>query len=153
MKRILLFLFIFSSVQLFAQITFRTGDSGLDAELTIMNKDANNDLKTFKSTLVSDTKLSLDKIDGFLKIMEPAEVWLASKIATITNVSVDKVVKSYEVNKDKGWGAIAKDMGIKPGSAEFHELKNMTKNKNSKSAGKGNSHSNGKGNSGGKGKK
>jgi hypothetical protein len=26
-------------------------------------------------------------------------------------------------NKGKGWGVIAKNLGIKPGSAEFHALK------------------------------
>jgi hypothetical protein len=36
----------------------------------------------------------------------------------------EKVVTVYQAGKGKGWGAIAKDLGIKPGSAEFHALKN-----------------------------
>ena len=36
----------------------------------------------------------------------------------------DRVMAVYTPNKKKGWGAIAKELGIKPGSAEFHALKN-----------------------------
>jgi len=34
--------------------------------------------------------------------------------------------------KTKGWVYIAKEMGIKPGSAEFHELINQSKGNSSK---------------------
>jgi hypothetical protein len=33
------------------------------------------------------------------------------------------VVEKYRNNKGKGWGALAKSLGIKPGSEEFHALK------------------------------
>lgn len=133
MKRILFAFFILASTQLSAQISFKTGDSGMDAELNIINKDANSDLKTFKAELSAKNGLTISVIDSYLKIMQPAEVWLATKIAEIIKKPVDTVVSSYKVNKDKGWGEIAKDLGIKPGSAEFHELKAMTKKKNGKS--------------------
>jgi hypothetical protein len=32
-------------------------------------------------------------------------------------------MKEYQVHKGKGWGVIAKNLGIKPGSKEFHALK------------------------------
>jgi hypothetical protein len=34
------------------------------------------------------------------------------------------VLKEYKTSKGKGWGVIAKSLGIKPGSAEFQALKN-----------------------------
>jgi hypothetical protein len=37
---------------------------------------------------------------------------------------VSEVVGLY--SEKKGWGAVAKDLGIKPGSEEFHELKANT---------------------------
>ena len=46
-------------------------------------------------------------------------VWLASSMKKPLSV----VVKEYEVNKDKGWGVMAKNLGIKPGSDAFHSLK------------------------------
>jgi hypothetical protein len=36
------------------------------------------------------------------------------------------VMKEYDVNKDKGWGVMAKNLGIKPGSEAFHSLKQDT---------------------------
>jgi hypothetical protein len=33
------------------------------------------------------------------------------------------VVDVYKKNRGKGWGVIAKSLGIKPGSPEFHALK------------------------------
>jgi hypothetical protein len=46
-------------------------------------------------------------------------VWLASSMKKPLSV----VVKEYEVNKDKGWGLMAKNLGINPGSEAFHSLK------------------------------
>ena len=64
------------------------------------------------------------------------------------------MVEVYKSNKSKGWGAIAKEMGIKPGSAEFHAMKKSMKSKGgskSNSNGKSNSNDDNKGK--GKGKK
>lgn len=58
---------------------------------------------------------------------------------------VDEAADAYEREKGKGRGAITKEAGIKPGSAEFHELKANSKSdfyedskrKKGKSEGKG----------------
>jgi hypothetical protein len=49
-------------------------------------------------------------------------VWLASSMKKPLSV----VVNEYGVNKDKGWGVVAKNLGIKPGSDAFHSLKKDT---------------------------
>ena len=36
---------------------------------------------------------------------------------------VDFVLDKYKAGKGKGWGALAISLGIKPGSKEFHALK------------------------------
>ena len=36
---------------------------------------------------------------------------------------VDYVLNKYRTEKNKGWGVMAKSLGIKPGSKEFHALK------------------------------
>ena len=132
-----------------AQIQFKTGDAELEIKLNEVNKEAKADINLFTSDLNKSTGLAIDKIKDLLKKLQPAEIVLAEDISIITNKPIDTVIKSYEANKDAGWGKVAKDMGIKPGSAEFHALKGKVKGK---SKGKGN----GKGNSGhakGKGKK
>jgi hypothetical protein len=69
------------------------------------------------------------------------------RLGEISSRPVDYVLNKYKAKKSKGWGALAKSLGIKPGSKEFHSLKQggdidhyTHKNKNykkSKSKGKG----------------
>jgi hypothetical protein len=35
----------------------------------------------------------------------------------------ERILQTYNTNRGRGWGVIAKELGIKPGSAEFHALK------------------------------
>ena len=71
--------------------------------------------------------------------------FLSCEISKVSNKSIAEVERSYSSNKNKGWGAIAKDLGIKPGSSEFHTLKSNGKSNASKSKNKGKGNSQGKG--------
>jgi hypothetical protein len=46
------------------------------------------------------------------------------QIGRWTGLSRDRIMHEYRAKKGQGWGVIAKDLGIKPGSAQFHALKN-----------------------------
>jgi hypothetical protein len=123
-----------------AQVQYNTGDAELDSDLSSINADANLDFGAFKTNLALSYDISENKID-YLSIsvkMEPAEIYFALELSKISRQSIDQVVGIYEVNKDKGWGSIAKELGIKPGSPEFHNLKENTKNKGAKGKGKNN---------------
>ncbi|PCJ28329.1 MAG: hypothetical protein COA97_01470 [Flavobacteriales bacterium] len=154
MKKILLLpalLLLISNIS-FAQLSFKTGSVELDKDMATINADAKLNIKGFTIDLSVSHSIPIPKIKELLKIMEPAEIILAKNISIIINKPMDDVVASYKINKDKGWGQIAKEMGIKPGSPEFHALKGKTKekgNSNSKSKGKGKK----KGKKKGKGKK
>lgn len=128
----------------FAQIDFKTGDASLETELNLINKEAKNDLGAFKTQLSTNYQITIPKLDNLLDFMQPAEIELSLRIGKIANVSIDRVVESYRTNKDKGWGVIAKEMGIKPGSAEFHALKGKPKKNKNHPTGKGNSKGKGK---------
>jgi hypothetical protein len=149
MKTILFGLLVLINTMAFGQINLRTGDATLEAELNEANKQALKDLPSFKLNVSREYSVATPKIEGFLKIMKPAELILAFRISSIVRKPIDSVVESYRVNKTKGWGFIAKEMGIKPGSPEFHALKGKGKSTGKPSNGNGNSH----GNSNGKGKK
>jgi hypothetical protein len=56
--------------------------------------------------------------------MVTADVYMAPEVAKISGKPIVEVVQSYKSNKGKGWGVIAKNLGIKPGSKEFKVLKN-----------------------------
>jgi hypothetical protein len=45
------------------------------------------------------------------------------QLGRMSNKPPDTVLHTYQTSRDKGWGAIAKELGIKPGSPEFHALK------------------------------
>ena len=139
-KVIILFLTVFLSVISNAQVSFNTGNAEFDSDLGKINADAKLDFGAFKTNLVLSYDISDKKIDH-LSIsvkMEPAEIYLALELTKLSGKSIDQVVEIYEVNKDKGWGFIAKELGIKPGSPEFHKLKEDTKNKGAKGKSKSN---------------
>lgn len=52
-----------------------------------------------------------------------ADVFLATALARATNRPVLGVAEQYKKNQGRGWGVVAKEMGVKPGSPAFHELK------------------------------
>jgi hypothetical protein len=147
---------LFVSTLSYGQISFNTGSAELDADLNIINSDAKADLPSFKASLSAEFSVSTKKVDYMLSLnMAPGDVYVSLSISNIGGKSIDDVIDCYKTNKSKGWGYIAKEMGIKPGSPEFHALKGKGKNKSSKgksgNSGKGNS--NGKGNNGKGGKK
>ena len=53
----------------------------------------------------------------------PGDVYMACSIASIIGRPCRYVVDYYDRDRGQGWGNIAKQMGIKPGSPEFHRLK------------------------------
>lgn len=54
----------------------------------------------------------------------PADAYVCLRLGEMSHRPVDDVIQHYKSNKGKGWGAMAKQLGIKPGSEEFHALKN-----------------------------
>jgi hypothetical protein len=163
MKRV-----IFLAVMLVSGISFgqdyRSGDTELDASLKIVNTDASKDLASFKLSLTKTFNVPLPKVEACFKVgMNAGDAFMAFQISNIVRKPIEDVITVYSKSKSKGWGAMAKELGIKPGSAEFHALKGKAKDKSkgnsgAKSNGNGNGNGNGKskGNSGksnGKGKK
>lgn len=121
-----------------SQISFHTGDPQLEKELNTLNKEAKTNLERFKENVSVVYGLKKDRTQVLLnKKMEPAEIELLCRLSKVSGVQFDKVLQMRESNKNKGWGELAKDLGIKPGSPEFHALKGTPK-KNQNQA-KGNS--------------
>lgn len=53
----------------------------------------------------------------------PADAYMVLRLGEMSSKSTEHVLSKYSVNKSKGWGMLAKNLGIKPGSKEFHALK------------------------------
>ncbi len=140
MRKPVIFVFLlFLAVISNAQILYNTGNAEFDIDLNKINVNAKLDFEAFKTDINLSYNISEKKID-YLSVsvkMEPAEIYLALELSKISGKPVDDVIEIYKVHKNKGWGYIAKQLGIKPGSPEFHKLKENIKNKGSKGKNKG----------------
>ena len=103
----------------------RTGDSELDRSLKELNDGVQSNLRDFAKNLSRYYNVPEETVDWLLDSvgMTPADAYMATKVSKIANQPVEDVVNEYKANKGKGWGVIAKNLGIKPGSNEFQELK------------------------------
>jgi hypothetical protein len=96
----------------------------LDSFLGEINVTARADLGSFRADLSATFGVSSGEVTGLFEIFDsPADVYITLRIGEIAKVSIDRVVTEYRENKTQGWGLIAKNLGIKPGSPEFHALK------------------------------
>jgi len=107
----------------------KSGDNELDMDLNEMNVRAKADIKLFNTEIKAAYNVTDNTLDNlYVKYkMEPADVYMTLELGSITGKPVVEIANVYSVKKDKGWGVIAKELGIKPGSPEFHRLKNNAK--------------------------
>lgn len=141
LKKFLLALisFLFSVSFLFAEgvaVNYNgsTGDKSLDLELGNLNLSATADKDNFIKDMSATYNTSEATIKGMIETdrMEPADIFMSFEISRLSKKKVDDVVAEYKKSKARGWGFIAKQMGIKPGSPQFKELKAKAKAKNDK---------------------
>ena len=88
------------------------------------NIQAQADPSGFKARLATRFDLGDVQVRAVLSNFEnPADAYIMLRLGEMSGRPTDYVVEKYSYNKDKGWGALAKSLGIKPGSKEFHALK------------------------------
>ncbi len=138
-----------------------TGDVELNLMLGDLNIYARGDTENF----ITDLGVSYGVPEGEISVllskhhMEPSDVYMAVRLSNMTGRSLSHVAGMHRKTKGRGWGAIANSLGIKPGSKQFHALKDHGKMKHYKGKKhkgmKGMDHSKMKGSKhkGGKGKK
>jgi hypothetical protein len=96
----------------------------LDSFLGEIDVRASVDIGAFRADLSATFGVSSGEVDGLFEIFDrPADVYITLRIGELSHVPIKRVVDQYRGNKGQGWGVIAKNLGIKPGSAEFHALK------------------------------
>ena len=78
-------------------------------------------------------------------VERPADAYMVLRLAEMSAKPTDYVIKRYKAEKEKGWGALAKSLGIKPGSKEFHALKRGSDIYDDKDKGKSKAKDKGKG--------
>lgn len=115
-----------NSVANFPSFLPDTGDTSFDATLKELNTHALGDISGFVGTMSETFSVPVPKVEEMVRDMKipPGDVFMILNAAKITKEPFDFVLRKYQGRKDKGWGALAMDLGIKPGSPEFHALKN-----------------------------
>lgn len=117
---------IFLSSFLFAQemrVSFNTGDGDIDQYLQDVNSYGKAEFEFFKNDLSIKFGISTRDVDRYVytEKVRPGDLYYACALSSVTGKKVKDVLVLY--NNKKGWGAVAIDLGIKPGSREFHRLK------------------------------
>jgi hypothetical protein len=98
---------------------------GLDDFLANVNVQARVDLPGFSARISNQFGVPLPQVQAIVQtVREPADAFMVFQLGQMSGRSPERVMEVYGPGKGKGWGVIAKELGIKPGSAEFHALKN-----------------------------
>ena len=104
----------------------RTGDVWVDTWLDDINRYGGRYQQPFVDEMVRYYGAPRDLVTSLLleRDWEPGDVYYACAIAQVVGRPCRYVVDEWERDgRGEGWGALAQRMGIKPGSAEFHQLK------------------------------
>jgi hypothetical protein len=112
-------------VLLFSQVSFAPVVSASDFDwLNNLNIKAEADSSGFRVQLATrfrigdaDVKIVLDEMG------KKSDAYMVLRLGELSHRPIDEVMSVYNANRKKGWGVIAKKLGIKPGSREFHALK------------------------------
>ena len=112
--------------------------SDLDDFIKRVNVEAQADLGAFKVRLSTQFGVPVPKVEAIMaSVSTPGDAYMCFRVGQVASQPVDVVMKEYQVHKGQGWGVIAKNLGIKPGSKEFHDLKKGNLGSDDASAGKG----------------
>lgn len=134
MKRILfsalLVLFLCGGIVHAGDYNPMTGSAELNIMLGDLNLHVSGDTENFITSVSASYGVSTRDVRYQLEAgMHAGDVYMAARLSNMTDHSFSYVTKLYKKNKKHGWGHIAKSLGIKPGSKEFHALKDSSKMK------------------------
>jgi len=99
--------------------------ASLDSFLGSVNVQARADLPGFHAKVSAQFGVPVPQVEAVLaRVATPADAFMVFQLGQMAHRPPETVVHTYQAHKGKGWGVIAKELGIKPGSKEFHALKN-----------------------------
>ncbi len=103
----------------------RSGDVWVDSQLADVNRYGSRYRDPFIDEMVRYHDAPRDLVTELLvnRRWAPGDVYYACTIAQVIGRPCGYVADEWQQHHGEGWGAMAKRLGIKPGSAEFHRLK------------------------------
>lgn len=128
-----------------------SGDAWVDARLGDFNVSAAGNLDGFVDEVVVSYGAPRVLVREYVvdRRWPPGDVYYACALAHYSHRPCREVLDVWEHEHGQGWGAIAKRLGIKPGSSEFHAMKadlgkSKGRSKSNKQRGPGNGKGKGK---------
>ena len=89
------------------------------------NIKAEADPSGFRAKLETRFNIGGTEVNAVLSTVDdPADAYIVLRLGEMSGSTTEDVIKRYKSGKGKGWGVLAKSLGIKPGSKEFKALKN-----------------------------
>jgi hypothetical protein len=109
-----------------------TGDPLFDDILYQVNALYGHEPRWYVDDIVRSTGAPRYYVEPLIiqKRYAPADVYMIAETARLSGRSFASVQREFDATRGvgegqgEGWGVLARRMGIKPGSAEFHSLKN-----------------------------
>jgi len=99
--------------------------ASLDSFLSKLNVQAGVDLPGFSAKVSAQFGVPVPQVEAVIAtVATPADAFMVFQLGQMAHRPPETVVQTYQTHQGKGWGVIAKALGIKPGSKEFHALKN-----------------------------
>lgn len=102
-----------------------TGDRDLDSLLGKINDRAKADPDVFFRQLSQQHNIPEEEIRQAKErhSLSYGDTYMATALSRLSKRPVGAVAEEYKRGQGKGWGVTALNMGIKPGSPEFHQMK------------------------------
>lgn len=148
MKTLKIFYMTMTVLLIVSPVAFAGEDFGWMRDFNIK---AEADPSGFRARLEARFQVGDVRIKTVLGNTEkPADAYMCLRLGEMSHQPVEHVIEKYKAGKGKGWGALARSLGIKPGSKDFHALKQGHDLHDGK--GRGNDKVKSKGKSAGKGK-
>lgn len=103
----------------------RTGDIWLDARLGEINDYGRGNPDYFYDDMHANYGAPREYVRELYveRRWAPGDIYYACALAQMLDRPCREIVSDYDRHPGQGWGAVAKRMGIQPGSAAFHALK------------------------------
>jgi len=115
----------FGAAEASFSLSASTGDNDFDLTLRSINTEAQQSLPSFYSSMDLNFGVKQAEIDVLIHRhnLSPADAYMVIRLSVLIGKPIDYVIVRYHKHKKRGWGYIAKKLGIKPGSERFRQLK------------------------------
>ena len=112
-------------VLLLLQVSFASTVSANDFDwLNNLNIKAEADSSGYRIRLSTRFRIGDAEVKAVMNNVDsPSDAYMIFRLGELSHRPVDEVINVYRASRKKGWGVMAKRLGIKPGSREFYALK------------------------------